>query len=263
MNEQGDTIQLAPNSPSKRGAREFQGIPVSDSETAHLQHLVYKAKFAEQISNDMRVPARIAFDDNPRVNRQHFIRSDSTELMMHSMQVPSRIRLSNDARNLNESDSMLERIDEDVSPVALKTPPRQLRLNDERFSESNDTGLPKSDTISLGTKSPSTENISEKYLKETNPTVNVESTLQKSESMNLDSPEIAALVEILKPEDQNSKVVRQQFFRLFRRISRLEQREKEIQESLDFQRKMTFASITLSVISIGVTMIVSQRKSFY
>lgn len=57
----------------------------------------------------------------------------------------------------------------------------------------------------------------ERYLTETDPNKNLRD-LTKSESMNLDTPEIAALVEILKPEDQNSRVVRQQCRKFYEKI---------------------------------------------
>jgi len=242
----GDNIKF----PVKHG---FQGVPVSDSETAHLQHLVYKAKFAEQISNDMRVPARIAFDENPKVVND-FIRSDSQELMLHHMKVPARITLTGEL----SPQRTLDKIDEIDRPVELKTPPRNLRLNDDRYSESNENA--KSDTTSIN-KSPSLENINERYLTETDPNKNLKD-MTKSESMNLDTPEIAALVEILKPEDQNSRVVRQQFFRLFRRITRLEKRECELQEALDQQKIITLASLGAAVLAVGISIISSQRSIY-
>lgn len=243
--------------------REFQGVPVSESETAHLQHLVYKAKFAEQISNDMRVPARIAFDENPRV-RNDFVRSDSTELMLHNMRVPARITLSEETGGKDR----LEKIDEFEKSVQLKTPPRSLNLRDEgTYSESNErpkserTRNFKSETMSTD-KSQSGETIDERYLTDTDPSRTLKNDFSKSDSMNLDTPEIAALVEILKPEDQNSRVVRQQFFRLFRRITRLEKRETELQESLDSHRKITYASIGLAVLAIGLSITSSQRSLY-
>jgi len=201
----------------------------------------------------MRVPARIAFDENPRIVND-FIRSDSQELMLHHMKVPTRITLTEEL----SPKKRLEKIEEFDRPVELKTPPRTLRLNDERFSESNDNA--KSDTTSVN-KSPSIENINERYLTETDPNKNLKE-LTKSESMNIDTPEIAALVEILKPEDQNSRVVRQQFFRLFRRITRLEKRECELQEALDQQKIFTLASLGAAVLAIGISIISSQRSIY-
>jgi len=105
--------------------KEFQGYNQYETDDQYLQDLAYKAKFAEEISNNMQVPKTLNFHDDDETSTSHHYKNQNVEL---TMKVPSRIVLN---RTDSEGDREMlgESPDEHTFNSSAELTPKKMTLN--------------------------------------------------------------------------------------------------------------------------------------
>jgi len=248
-------------SPSKE-SNQFQGYNQYESDDQYLQDLAYKAKFAEEISNNMRVPKSITMADDETPNNSNLPKS--YEPLDSGMKVPSRIVLNrldseqerdfanSPEETLNSSTDLTPKrmtINEDGSfaghsqQIELKTPPRVLGVLDRL--ETGDTPQINTDALNkilLLNRQLSVGQAADEAMKN---------------SQNID---LEALTELL-PEEPTSAIIRQQLQQMHRRIITLEKRDAERLKTEKFNQTVLYATCGLAGLAVVMAFAASRAST--
>lgn len=257
-----------PVSNGHSNGHKFSAYP-SDHDTAYLQDLAYKAKFAEQISKDMRVPDRIALENSGTVSSNG---SPAIPLNHRSldaeMNVPDKITLTDSSPHTGSDYPYDEEFKENTSPlhrnksnnkfdeiIELKTPPRALNAFDRHeitpvttLKRSNSTGEVK--------------NTDQSQFNFQNQGINGNgnSTLEMVKQNSSDMP---FWMEDILTEDSTSAMVRQQLQKLHRRLNTLEKKEDDRSGQEKRLQHITYASAVIASISVIGMIIALKRTARY
>jgi len=241
-----------------------------DSDTAYLSDLAYKAKFAEQISQDMRVPKRIAIDENeddigsamasePGYNDNINVSLDS------QMNVPSKITLnpmesltevSENAGSPHYSPSRHNILDDAQEFVQLQTPPRTLGVLDRIGDEETPRAL-LADALTH-------PDVLRRIPNETVGAFQLPTNANQHipQFLSTNSIDIDALNELLA-EEPTSTVIRQQLQSIYRRVISLEKKEEARLSSEESRTKLTYVATVMALISLGISVMALRRTNGY
>lgn len=244
---------MSQRSPSKES--QFQGYNQFETDDQYLQDLAYKAKFAEEISNNMRVPKTITMAEDEDAANSTLPGSYNGNVDT-SMSVPSRIvlnRMESEALEMNGSNESLNTSSE-MTPkkraltldnnddnsynrqIELKTPPRVLGVLDR---------LETGDTPQL------TAEQLNKFSKQISVGQAADEALKNEHIQNLDLE--AALKQFdLLAEDPTSAIIRQQLQKLNRRVITLEKERADRLKTEKFNQTLLYATCGLAGLALVV-----------
>jgi len=256
-------------------SQQFQGYNQYETDDQYLQDLAYKAKFAEEISNNMRVPKQITMDDDDDEFVDSVLPGSYNNNAVTEMKVPNKIvlsRLDSENENLKPTTQNAFGVspDETMNSSAEMTPKKQLTLN----LENDDTSFAAQNSRQIELKTPprvlgvldrietgDTPNINAEQLNKIlflNRQLSVnqaaDEAMKNSQSIDLD-----VLNDLLPLEDNTSAIIRQQLQQMHRRIITLEKRDAERLKSEKFNQTVLYATCGLA----GIALIVAAmaRKS--
>lgn len=257
-------------------SQQFQGYNQYETDDQYLQDLAYKAKFAEEISNNMRVPKSITMDDSDEDELVNSVLPGSynNERLDKAMNVPSKIvlsRLDSENENIKPTQNAFGvSPDDTMNSSAEMTPKKQMTLN----LENDDTSFAAQNSRQIELKTPprvlgvldrietgDTPNINAEQLnrilllnRQLSVNQAADEAMKNSQSIDLD-----VLNDLLPLEDNTSAIIRQQLQQMHRRIITLEKRDAERLKSEKFNQTVLYATCGLAGIALIVA--VMARKS--
>lgn len=245
------------HSPGSGGGDGFHAYGL-ESEQQYLSDLAYKAKFAEEISNHMRVPKRIAIDEDATDDYRH----DPLDDMM---KVPSKITFNREDSAMSERRRRHDSPDPLFSPahratneiseasdnlVQLQTPPRTLGVLDRM----DENGTPRGVLSEALT--------SNDMLNRMNSQVTPVTNLTTQQYQSIPALDMDALNDLLA-EEPTSAVIRQQLHSLYRRVTSLEKKEAQRLATETSQSRMMYAMSGLALLSLCLSVITYRKGNYY
>jgi len=254
-------------------AKEFQGFNQYETDDQYLQDLAYKAKFAEEISNNMQVPKSLNYHEEDEAPASYLYNKNLNSEI--TMKVPSRIVL-----NRMDSEGEREMLGESPEEHTLNSSgaeltPKKMTLN----YDDNSFAAQTSRQIELKTP-PRVLGVLDRLETGDTPSVSVEQfnkllKLNKQMSVGQAADEAmknqtfdlsdAALNDFLS-EEPTSAIIRQQLQQMHRRIITLEKRDAERLKSEKFNQTVLYATCGVAGIALVVAFAAgraSNQLSYY
>lgn len=255
---------------SHQTAKQFQGYNQYETDDQYLQDLAYKAKFAEEISNNMQVPKSLNYhEDNETPASYHYNKNLNSEI---TMKVPSRIVL-NRMDSEGERDMLGESPEEHTLNSSAELTPKKMTLNHDDNSFAAQT----SRQIELKTP-PRVLGVLDRLETGDTPGVSVEqfNKLLKlnqqmsvgqaaEEAMKNQAFDQSALNDFLS-EEPTSAIIRQQLQQMHRRIITLEKRDAERLKTEKFNQTVLYATCGVAGFALVVAFAAgraSNQLSYY
>lgn len=263
----------AQHSQSKE-SQQFQGYNQYETDDQYLQDLAYKAKFAEEISNNMRVPKSITMEDEDVGSSMlpgSYEYKNHNDNLDAEMKVPSRIVLSRLDSEQERDQNALGVSPEETMNSSGEITPKKLTLNLE--NDDNSFVAQSNRQIELKTP-PRVLGVLDRLETGDTPNINAEQ-LNKilllnrqlsvgqaaDEAMkNSQSIDLEALNDLL-PEEPTSAIIRQQLQQMHRRIITLEKRDAERLKAEKFNQTVLYATCGLAGFAIVVAFAASRASN--
>jgi len=265
---------------SSKESQQFQGYNQYETDDQYLQDLAYKAKFAEEISNHMRVPKSITMEDDSAGNSMapgstmlpgsYKYEKTHSDNLDNEMKVPSRIVLSR-LDSEQEREQALGVSPEETMNSSAEHTPKKMTLN----LENDDNSFVAQSNRQIELKTPprvlgvldrletgDTPNINAEQLNKIlllNRQLSVgqaaDEAMKHSQAIDLE-----ALNDLL-PEEPTSAIIRQQLQQMHRRIITLEKRDAERLKAEKFNQTVLYATCGLAGFALVVAFAASRAST--